>query len=52
MPKFGDIIRSHGKDVDPIINELSLTKQLIEERAHPLDLLRELISNWWIWGQI
>lgn len=45
MSKFGDIIKSQGKDIDPIINELSLMKQLIKERAHPLDLLRELISN-------
>jgi len=45
MPKFGEIIRSQGKDVDPIINELSLMKQLIKERVHSLDLLRELLSN-------
>ena len=45
MPKFGDITKSHGKNVDPIISVLSLMKQLIKERAHPLDLLRELISN-------
>ncbi|MBU0651156.1 ATP-binding protein, partial [bacterium] len=34
-----------GKEIDPIINEVSVTKQLIKERAHPLDLLRELLSN-------
>lgn len=45
MAKIGDIIKSQGKDIDPIINELSLMKQLIKERKHPLDLLRELISN-------
>jgi nitrate/nitrite-specific signal transduction histidine kinase len=45
MPNFGDIIKSKGQDVDPIINELSVMKQLIKERVHPLDLLRELISN-------
>lgn len=45
MAKIGDIIKSQSKEVDPIINELSLMKQLIKERAHPLDLLRELISN-------
>lgn len=45
MSKIGDITKSQGKEIDPIINELSLMKQLIKERAHPLDLLRELISN-------
>lgn len=45
MSKIGDIIKSQSKEIDPIINELSLMKQLIKERAHPLDLLRELISN-------
>lgn len=45
MANMGDIIKSKGTDVDPIIYELSLMKQLIKERAHPLDLLRELISN-------
>ena len=45
MADLSDMIRSKGKDVEPIINELGLMKQLIEERAHPLDLLRELISN-------
>lgn len=45
MAKIGDIIKSQSKEIDPIINELALMKQLIKERAHPLDLLRELISN-------
>ena len=45
MPNIGDIIKSKGQEVDPIINELSVMKQLIKERVHPLDLLRELISN-------
>ncbi len=45
MAKMEDIIKSQGKEVDPIISELSVMKQLIKERAHPLDLLRELISN-------
>jgi len=45
MPNIGDIIKSQSKEVDPIINELSVMKQLIKERVHPLDLLRELISN-------
>lgn len=45
MAKFGDFIESKSKDVDLIIQEVSLMKQLIKERSHPLSLLRELISN-------
>lgn len=45
MTNIGDIIKSKGKEVDLVIHELALTKQLIKERIHPLDLLRELISN-------
>ena len=45
MAKLGDFIESRGKDVDLIIQEVSLMKQLIRERSHPLSLLRELISN-------
>jgi len=45
MTTIGDIIKSTSKEIDPIINELSIMKQLIKERSHALDLLRELISN-------
>lgn len=45
MPNLGNIIESKGKDVDLIIHEVALMKQLIKERSHPLSLLRELISN-------
>ena len=45
MPKLGDFIESKSKDVDLIIQEVALMKQLIKERSHPLSLLRELISN-------
>ncbi len=45
MPQLGDIIKSQSKEIDIMINELSLMKQLIKEHSHPLDLLRELISN-------
>lgn len=45
MDKLGDFFESKGKDVDPIISEISLMKQLIKERVHPLDLIRELLSN-------
>jgi nitrate/nitrite-specific signal transduction histidine kinase len=45
MDKLRDFFESTGKDVDPIISEISLMKQLIKERVHPLDLIRELLSN-------
>src|ERR1035441_7546040 len=45
MAEIGEIIKNKSKDVDPIVNELALMKHLIKERVHPLDLLRELISN-------
>lgn len=45
MARIGDIIESNATEVDPIIHELSLMRQLIQERQEPLALLRELISN-------
>jgi hypothetical protein len=42
---IGDILKSQSKEVDPFIAEISLFKQLIKERVHPLDLIRELLSN-------
>jgi hypothetical protein len=45
MDRLGDFIESKGRDIDPIISEISVMKQLIQERVHPLDLLRELLSN-------
>ena len=39
MDKLRDFFESTGKDVDPIISEISLMKQLIKERVH------ELLSN-------
>ncbi len=45
MAQSGSFFESHGKDVDPLISEISIMKQLIKERAQPLDLLRELLSN-------
>jgi hypothetical protein len=42
---IGDIIKSQAKEIDPFIAEISVFKQLIRERVHPLDLVRELISN-------
>ena len=45
MVEMNDFTRIPGREAEPILNELSLMKQLIKERAHPLDMLRELISN-------
>jgi hypothetical protein len=45
MGTLKDFFESSGKEVDPIISEISLMKQLIKERVHPLDLIRELLSN-------
>jgi len=36
---------SDSEIIDLIVHEISLMKALIKERKHPLDLLRELISN-------
>lgn len=42
---IGDFVVAQTKDVDLFFQEVSLMKQLILERTHPLELLRELISN-------
>jgi hypothetical protein len=42
---IGDFFVTKGQEVDPFFHEVALMKQLILERSHPLDLLRELISN-------
>jgi len=42
---IGDIVKSKSKEVDPVVSEVSIFKQLIKERVHPLDLIRELLSN-------
>ncbi len=33
MANIGDIIKSQSKEIDPIVHELSLMKQLIKERG-------------------
>jgi len=43
--RLGDFFESAAKEVDPLISEISVMKQLIKERVHPLDLVRELLSN-------
>lgn len=45
MVKLGELIETKSKEIDLIIQEVALVKQLIKERSHPLSLLRELISN-------
>lgn len=41
----GDFFVSRSREVDPFLHEVAVMKQLIQERSHPLELLRELISN-------
>jgi len=42
---LGDMLASKAKEVDPFVSEISIFKQLIKERVHLLDLVRELLSN-------
>lgn len=42
---LGDFFVSQTSEVDPFLHEVAIMKQLIQERTHPLELLRELISN-------
>jgi len=44
-PKFEEFLNGHSKEIDPVISEISIFKQLIKERKEPLDLIRELLSN-------
>lgn len=37
--------KSKGKEIDVFTHEAVLIRQMVQERAHPLDLLRELLSN-------
>jgi len=43
--KLGDLVLSKAKDVDPIWREVGILKNLIKERVHRLDLVRELLAN-------
>ena len=46
MPQLGDFMeKSSARDVELLQNEIAIFKNLIQERAHPLDLVRELLSN-------
>jgi len=42
---IGDFMKSSSKDVDILKNDIAIFKNLIKERKHPLDLIRELLSN-------
>ena len=41
----GDRIESTSQEFDPLVHEISVMRQIILERVHPFDLLRELVSN-------
>ncbi len=45
MATLGDFMKSSAKHIDIITNEIAVFKNLILERKHPLDLVRELLSN-------
>ena len=42
---IGETLKSKSKEVNPLVSEVSVFKQLIKERVNRLDLLRELLSN-------
>lgn len=46
MATIGESIQAKkSKDVTPVIQEIAVFLELINERKHPLDLVRELLSN-------
>ncbi len=45
MPTIGDMMQSEAKEVDILKNEIGIFLNLIKERKHSLDLVRELLSN-------
>ena len=45
MATVGDIQQGKAKDVDVLKDDIGIFKNLIKERKHPLDLVRELLSN-------
>jgi hypothetical protein len=45
MGTLGDFMQSDAKEIDILKNEIAIFKNLIKERVHPLDLVRELLSN-------
>jgi len=45
MATVGDFMKSTSQEVDIIKQDIAIFKNLIKERKHPLDLVRELLSN-------
>lgn len=45
LSSIGDVMKSKAKEIDILKEDVALFKNLINERKHPLDLLRELLSN-------
>lgn len=46
MPKFSDFVdKSTSRETEILVDEIGLFKNLIREHKHPLDLVRELLSN-------
>jgi hypothetical protein len=42
---FEEVARSTAREADILRNEIAIFKNLVKERKHPLDLVRELLSN-------
>jgi len=45
MATLGNFVKSTSREVDIIKQDIAIFKNLIKERKHPLDLVRELLSN-------
>ena len=45
MATIGDYMQSDSKETNILKNDIGIFKNLIKERVHPLDLIRELLSN-------
>jgi hypothetical protein len=45
MATIGDVMKSRGKEIEIQKNDIAIFKNLIQEHIHPLDLIRELLSN-------
>lgn len=45
MATLGDYFKSTSKEIEIIKQDVAIFKNLIKERKHPLDLVRELLSN-------
>ncbi len=45
MTKIEDLLKSTSREVEIFQEDIALFKNLIKERKHPLDLVREMLSN-------